>query len=71
MNRIFVATIRDNIVQVNCCEELPTLIHAAFYDPTNTIELYLDGEGQWTPEKEQLAKQIALRLLRAEQVTVS
>ncbi|CAG0969552.1 hypothetical protein ARNL5_01576 [Anaerolineae bacterium] len=71
MNRIFVATIRDNIVQVNSCEELPTLIHATFYDPTNATELYLDGQSPWTPEKEQLAKQIALRLLRAEQVAVS
>ncbi|MBI5929744.1 MAG: hypothetical protein HY862_10570 [Chloroflexi bacterium] len=70
MNHIFLAVIQDSIVQVNSCEELPPLIHAAFYDPANAMELYLDGEGQWTAEKEQLAKQIALSLLKAEEVLV-
>lgn len=71
MNPIFVATIRDSIVQVRVAEELPLLIHAAIYDPATAMELYLDGESRWTPEKEQLAKHIALHLLMTEQVAVS
>jgi hypothetical protein len=52
--KTFIATLSEqNVIVVQASEDLPELIHAAFY--THSYEAFLVGQAAWTSESEALA----------------
>lgn len=56
----FLATLLNNIVEINFCDEIPDFVTAVKYDTVNDLELYFSADDEWTPELESQALDITL-----------